>query len=99
MQRDYTNTIFNRETDFFSIFFIFVKFNLKVKKYTSMKSICQKLIVILLLLTILPCKSQMLDPKKQDFPFYNPSLSIDERVADLISRLTLEEKANQMLNV
>lgn len=63
-----------------------------------MKSICQKLIVILLLLTILPCKSQTLDPKKQDFPFYNPSLSIDERVADLISRLTLEEKANQMLH-
>ncbi len=54
--------------------------------------------MILLLLTILPCKSQTLDPKKQDFPFYNPSLSIDERVADLMSRLTLEEKANQMLH-
>lgn len=63
-----------------------------------MKSICQKLIVILLLLTILPCKSQTPDKKQQDFPFYNPSLSIDERVADLISRLTLEEKANQMLH-
>ncbi|MTI39384.1 glycoside hydrolase family 3 C-terminal domain-containing protein [Fulvivirga lutimaris] len=30
------------------------------------------------------------------FPFYDPSLSIDERIGDLISRLTLEEKALQM---
>ena len=63
-----------------------------------MNTIPQKLIVILLLLTILPCKSQTLDKKQQDFPFYNPSLSIDERIADLISRLTLDEKANQMLH-
>jgi beta-glucosidase len=63
-----------------------------------MKSICQKMIVILLLLTILPCKGQTPDKKPQDFPFNKPSLPIDERVADLISRLTLEEKANQMLH-
>ncbi|MGE5944506.1 MAG: glycoside hydrolase family 3 C-terminal domain-containing protein [Flavobacteriales bacterium] len=31
-------------------------------------------------------------------PFYNPSLTIDERVEDLISRLTLEEKISQMMN-
>ena len=63
-----------------------------------MNTTSKKLIVILLLLAILPCKSQTLDKKQQDFPFYNPSLSIDQRVADLISRLTLEEKANQMLH-
>ncbi len=33
----------------------------------------------------------------QQFPFQNSKLSIDERVSDLISRLTLEEKAAQML--
>src|SRR6266536_4027955 len=29
-------------------------------------------------------------------PFRNPSLPIDERVSDLISRMTLEEKVSQM---
>ncbi|PHQ30597.1 glycoside hydrolase family 3 C-terminal domain-containing protein [Leeuwenhoekiella nanhaiensis] len=33
-----------------------------------------------------------------EFPFYDTSLSVDERVADLISRLSLEEKAAQMMN-
>ncbi|WP_083702051.1 glycoside hydrolase family 3 C-terminal domain-containing protein [Mangrovimonas sp. DI 80] len=33
-----------------------------------------------------------------DYPFYNPSLSLEERVQDLISRLTLEEKADQMMH-
>ena len=33
-----------------------------------------------------------------DFPFYDTSLSIDERINDLISRLTLEEKADQMMH-
>jgi beta-glucosidase len=32
------------------------------------------------------------------FPFQNPALTIDERAADLVSRLTLDEKIAQMLN-
>src|SRR5690606_37042160 len=32
------------------------------------------------------------------YPFQNPELSLDERVADLVSRLTLSEKAAQMLH-
>ncbi|KJD34387.1 beta-glucosidase [Tamlana nanhaiensis] len=32
------------------------------------------------------------------FEFYNTNLTIDERVTDLISRLTLEEKIDQMMN-
>jgi len=31
------------------------------------------------------------------YPFQDPSLSIEERVADLISRMTLKEKADQLL--
>ena len=45
--------------------------------------------------------TQDADPVKKtevDFPFNDPSLTLDERVADLISRLTLEEKADQMMH-
>ena len=31
------------------------------------------------------------------FPFRNPALSTDERVADLVLRMTLQEKADQLL--
>jgi len=34
----------------------------------------------------------------QEYPFQNPDLSIDERVNDLVSRMTLEEKISQMQN-
>jgi beta-glucosidase len=33
-----------------------------------------------------------------EYPFQNPSLSVEERAADLVSRLTLDEKIAQMLN-
>ncbi|MBN2069575.1 MAG: glycoside hydrolase family 3 C-terminal domain-containing protein [Opitutales bacterium] len=33
-----------------------------------------------------------------DYPFQNPSLSTEERMTDLLSRLTLPEKINQMLH-
>lgn len=33
-----------------------------------------------------------------DFPFLNPSISADERAADIVSRLTIEEKALQLFN-
>jgi len=36
--------------------------------------------------------------KKIEYPFQDPSLSIEKRVNDLVSRLTLEEKVVQMLN-
>jgi beta-glucosidase len=34
----------------------------------------------------------------QEYPFKNTSLSFEQRVEDLVSRLTLEEKVSQMLN-
>ena len=36
--------------------------------------------------------------QKQDFPFRNPDLPLDERIDDLLSRLSPEEKVGQMMN-
>ncbi|MFL5739647.1 MAG: glycoside hydrolase family 3 C-terminal domain-containing protein [Flavisolibacter sp.] len=48
--------------------------------------------LFLLFLFVHPSWSQ------QQLPFQNPSLSFEQRVNDLVSRLTLEEKVAQMLN-
>ena len=34
----------------------------------------------------------------KSFPMWNPNLPIEQRVNDVVSRLTLEEKVKQMLN-
>ena len=47
----------------------------------------------LFLIASASCVSQ-----KYDYPFRNPDLPIDERVDDLLSRLTPEEKVGQMMN-
>lgn len=36
--------------------------------------------------------------ERTDFPFRNPSLSIEERVNDLVSRMTLQEKVGQLVH-
>ncbi|GHT39657.1 beta-glucosidase [Bacteroidia bacterium] len=38
------------------------------------------------------------DNTKYEYPFRNPSLSVKDRAADIVSRLTLDEKIDQMLN-
>lgn len=57
---------------------------------------------LLVLLVFSICNSQTLEKKEargfDNFAFYNSSLTIEERVEDLISRLTLEEKSNQMMH-
>ncbi len=53
------------------------------------KAICVALLLLSLRLHAQDYKS---------FPMWNPSLSIEERVTDLVSRLTAEEKVKQMLN-
>src|SRR4030095_6502664 len=36
--------------------------------------------------------------QKKSFPFLNTNLTIEERVKDLVGRLTLDEKISQMMN-
>ncbi|MGA2484024.1 MAG: hypothetical protein ABSF92_13000, partial [Candidatus Acidiferrales bacterium] len=43
-----------------------------------------------------PSSSNDSSPVLADAPFRNPSLPIAERVDDLVSRMTLEEKVSQM---
>ena len=37
------------------------------------------------------------DPKTPEYPFQDPDLSFEERVEDLVSRMSLEEKVSQMV--
>ncbi|MBE0677113.1 MAG: glycoside hydrolase family 3 C-terminal domain-containing protein, partial [Bacteroidales bacterium] len=52
---------------------------------------------ILILFTLLLAASCSSQQTRYEYPFRNPNLTIDERTADLISRLTVEEKASLML--
>jgi beta-glucosidase len=53
--------------------------------------------------TLLLCSivflSSCKEKKTYEFAFQNPELNIEERVEDLISQLTVEEKVGQMMNV
>lgn len=53
---------------------------------------------ILNLLIFLSINFSVFAQNKYNYPFQNPSLSVTKRVNDLVSRLTLEEKVNQMMN-
>lgn len=47
---------------------------------------------------ILFISSSALSQQKTEFPFQNTALTVDERVADLVSRMTLKEKTLQLFN-
>ena len=58
----------------------------------------KKLISLLLVLCIsATVYNLMAQQKPYEFSFRNPSLPIEERVNDLVSRMTLQEKADQLL--
>ncbi|MBL7856308.1 MAG: glycoside hydrolase family 3 C-terminal domain-containing protein [Cyclobacteriaceae bacterium] len=65
---------------------------MNVSNYRASASLT--LIIALLLLTA-SCSEK---EKGKDFPFLNTELAIEERVNDLVERMTLEEKISQMVN-
>lgn len=46
---------------------------------------------------LLLCASAAFTSRAQEVPYLNPALSPEERTADLLSRMTLEEKIGQTL--
>lgn len=58
-----------------------------------MKTKCLLFGLIIVLFMNYSCK------EKYEYKFRNPDLPIDERVSDLVSHLTLEEKISQMMNI
>lgn len=58
-----------------------------------MKSRNLQIIFIIVLFTVIQCTTN-----KPEYPFQNTDLSVEERVNDLVSRMTLEEKISQMQN-
>ncbi len=57
-----------------------------------------KKIFLLCFVVVICFNFSALSQEKYQFLFQNPSLSIDERVNDLISQMTLQEKALQLFN-
>lgn len=66
-------------------------------KYNLMKvkSVFTRLAtLVVLMLTFSTCNTE----KRYKFPFLDPALSLEQRVNDLVSRMTLDEKISQMMN-
>jgi beta-glucosidase len=57
-----------------------------------------KFLCILLVLVVASCGNPQPPEKVYEFPYLNPTLSVDARVDDLVARMTLEEKISQMVN-
>src|SRR5919202_1683104 len=64
-------------------------------RHRRLAALCQSLLCALCLLVSPPAHTGGQTPQP---PYQDPSLAIDRRVGDLISRMTLEEKVSQMMN-
>jgi beta-glucosidase len=61
------------------------------------KTLFISFLLILLLPACIPSGEPKQESKSIQYPFQDPSLPIKERAKDLVSRLTLEEKVQQMM--
>jgi beta-glucosidase len=61
-------------------------------------NVCGRFVLVFLIagLALMPCAS--LAQETSTLPYMNPKLSPQERAADLVHRMTLEEKASQLVN-
>lgn len=55
-------------------------------------------IIICFCFALLTCVTNLNAQDYKSLPFWNPDLGLDERVNDLVSRMTLEEKIGQIMN-
>jgi beta-glucosidase len=55
--------------------------------------------ILILIVPLLLCLIVNYDLKAQSEVYKNPSLSIEQRVDDIVSRMTLDEKISQMMNL
>lgn len=60
----------------------------------NLKTICMRSCLVIAILFAASCGSK----ESYQYPFQNPELSTEERVDDLVGRLTLEEKISQMVH-
>lgn len=60
-----------------------------------MKALASLLVFIYCGMLLSACRT---NASEKDFPYLNPALTIEERVNDLVARMTLEEKISQMMH-
>ncbi|CAI6334425.1 unnamed protein product [Periconia digitata] len=73
-------------------------FPLKMAVFSSMRW-TRKVLVVSFMLSMVPSGLSLNIPRTEDYlPYRDASLSVEERVQDLISRMTVEEKAGQLFH-
>src|SRR5688572_9377246 len=63
-----------------------------------LKGILSKTLPVLLLVLLENSCASKKEPVVYTFPYQNPELTTEERVNDLVGRMTLDEKISQMIN-
>lgn len=68
---------------------------LQTKRVHVHRAFTSVVMVVVVFLLVVACSTEK---ETEDFPFLNTALSMEARVDDLVSRMTLDEKISQMMN-